>query len=202
MRSPEWRARVAKLDPDAVAEMHQLNRIKSGEAQAADLAQLQQPGSPPADPAQQQQTQQQQQPAAPAVELPLHFDPGTTVEKIAATRSDAAQAMASMQAPPELATAFVSTIRDAQLARAVPSTDGKAMTARPMDSGELVTMESHLRSLWGDAYDARSDLAAAALRSAGKQAEWIRQSILSAGPRAAAWAMASLADHGARLRRR
>ena len=204
MQSKAFQARIGSSDPivkaQAWEESTQLVKQFSGMPGDAPPAQpQQQPGNAPAaDPTKQQQPDA----AAPAVELPLHFDPGSTLEKIAATRADAAQAMTSMQAPPELATAFVSTIRDAQLARAVPGPDGKAITARPMDSGELVTMESHLRSLWGDGYDARSELAAAALRSAGKHAEWIRQSILSAGPRAAAWAMASLADHGSRLKAR
>lgn len=180
LRDPGFAAKFNSPDPavraEAIATSQRLNQIISGE-----------------------QANPHGAPQAAAEPLPFLHQPGDTTEQIDSVRRAGDEAARSMQAPRELATSFVDTIRRGQSERLVKGSDGR-MTARVMDAGEQQAMRGDLQRLWGQNYTARVDDALAALKASGAHGQWILSSVMSSGARNAAQAWAMLADHGQRLR--
>jgi hypothetical protein len=78
----------------------------------------------------------------------------------------------------------------ASLDRAVHTRGG-----REMDIAELASFDVKLQNLWGDQHVANCALVRAAFDKAGAHGQWLRQSILAAGPVVAAQAFAHLASN-------
>lgn len=116
----------------------------------------------------------------------LAFGEEVAPEAMATAHQAAAEAAAALQLPPDMAAGAVRLLEGNIASR----------QGRPMDGVELATMESQLRGMWGEAnYDARMDAVEARLAKMKPGARnWLRRSMLAAGPAGAAWVFASLAN--------
>lgn len=115
--------------------------------------------------------------------LPFAFSEGMTAPEMAERTTAANEAIASMGIAPELARGAVATLEKAIAAR----------SAVPMGEAELQQFDSMLKARWQGSYDAKVDQVAAAFEKAGTSRDWLRRSILAAGPQTALWVFETLA---------
>lgn len=177
------RIEARKNDPDFV------RRFSSGDVAAVrefeDLHRQAFPDDAPATEA--------AEPEAPVgAPLPLIFDKDTTPEQAAERHALADQVVKNLGMDRAEAHETVQALQSALTER----------NYTPMTSAELDNMEGILQAEWGANYGAKVTLAQAALRQAGPGADWLRESMLAAGPYAAVVALNVLADIGQRLRRK
>jgi hypothetical protein len=139
--------------------------------------------------------------AAPAMgtqsHMPFEFDAGTAPARMAEVNTAAHEVIAALQIDPSLARGAVQTLDRAVNQRRM-GPDGRG-APKPMDQLELAKMEAMLQQRWGSGYNAKFDAVERAIARAGKHGQWLKQTILHAGPIAAVWACETLASQGARL---
>lgn len=119
--------------------------------------------------------------------LPFQYAEGATVEQMATDNTAAREAVAAMEIDGNLARGGIEHLRDAIVARG-------GVDAKPMSNSEIIQLNDALKARWGADYDARMDKVQARIAKAGKSAEWLRQSIMKAGPLAAEWTFVSLSN--------
>jgi hypothetical protein len=122
---------------------------------------------------------------APAIAFDFVDAPKMSPQQLGELQNSANQAVRAVGLDPAFARGGV-----AELNRAIVSRDGK-----PMDQGELNTFDDEMDRLWpGEKLVENKTLVLKALWRAGPLRPWIEQSILRAGPKAAAMAYQSLAN--------
>lgn len=127
------------------------------------------------------------QPAADA--LPIVFGEHVPEAERAQMHATANEAIETLGVDRAEAAAAIDMIERAHVARRGP--DG---TPREMDDAEFLQFERGLKAAWGDQYDAKTDRVEAALKRAGPGGEWLRKSLLHAGPAAVIGVFQYLAD--------
>jgi len=121
--------------------------------------------------------------------LPFSFGEDTPIAEVARANRLAGEVIENLGVDRELARGSV-----AVLDRAVSARLDDNGVPKPMDDLELSRMEFLLKERLGDNYSAAMDNAEGALQRAGAGGRWLQQTILSAGPQTAAWALISLAN--------
>jgi len=109
---------------------------------------------------------------------------GATVEQARQVNQQIHEIGQTLKIERETVNAFARELSNANLARA----------ERAMDPREMAEFEGNLRRALGQNYDKHADAVEAALRRLGPRAEWVRRSILQAGPRVATWAWLTLGN--------